>query len=80
MNNATKDCGGLIEDQISQLYYKGEQFKIGKKATEENHRDLMSYLEIIDDSVDWYNKYLTKKEVMTSKLVQEYYRKHVSIN
>ena len=70
----------MIEDQISQLYYKGETFKIGKKSTEEDHRDLMSYLEMIDDYIDWYEKYLTKKEVMNSKSVQEFYRKHISIN
>ena len=80
INHATKDCVGLKVDQISQLYYKGEQFKIGKKATEADQRDLMSYLEMIDDSIDWYDKYLTKKEVMKSKSVQEFYRKHVSIN
>ena len=63
VNQATEGCVGLIEEGISQLKYKDEQFRIGKKATEDELTDLMTHLQNIDESIDWSDDSLTKRKL-----------------
>ena len=70
----------LINEKFSYLQYKGEKIKEGVNASEEVLESFYDNMKCIDSEINWNSKKLTKKYVMDSNKVQEFYSKHVVAN
>ena len=71
----SRDVHSLINKKFSYLQYKGEKIQEGVKASEEVLESFYENMKCIDSEINWNSNKLTKKYVMGSKRVQEFYPK-----
>ena len=77
IENTTKDCHEMIKKKFQALQYKGERIKIGEKSKQADVEQFLNHMNVIDKKINWTAKNLTKKKVMQSQDVKNFYEGHV---